>query len=1412
MVSLLFAVSSIAQEKTGASSKKTPAVKVFKDELKKPKKVTKRKGPADLTEPKTKRERLAAVKLEAAIQTANEVLEFGDDTDPDYPLTLVKIADLFWQKSEYYFEQSQATPLLEALYKAEEVKDQSELRRLKTEQNRLTSLRRQWQIRAIEQYKKIESGFPNYKDLDEVLYAIGHNLTLMGKSREAYNYYQRLVREMPESQLVPDAQLNIGDYFFAMNQFENAMDYYGKVQQWGVSRVQGVAIYKTGWCYFNLGQKDKALDRFLATVRWTDSQKAKGLPNRLDLQNEALRDMVEAYSYIGSPAKSVGFFKKIAPKFYIDLCERLSNIYRADSNYSDSTALLRQLIKSLGRKDYRILRYHREIVYNTFRSGDKEGVKQELTALTGALASSLEKMPADYKKSEMRDLEEVLRVVGTDYHKESEKTLNRQTQLLALYVYEQYLEWFPEAKNYYTMTFNVAILAYQMEEYARAARLFEKVIELEPNGQFAIPAAHTVLLSYFKMVNVVAPTEKSADDEEELTERDIPETEQLLVTACDRYIKMAAEGADDVAEAKYTAAKIYYDYNHFEKARVYLEDMYEKHRDHPSTPDAARLLLSVFNVTRNIKNLDKWAEIFSRDPVVASGDLGEVIKEIRAARDFNRCRQMEFDKEYEKAGDCFMAYFNNFKQDKLGDRALNNAAIMYRNAKLIDKALDAAETLYSERRDSPIAPQALYNVATIYKAIAAYTYAADYYEMYAENHPKHSEKLLERAISRAAAYRRALGHYDKAIDAYIQYFKRFPKNKNAPLVFFEIGLIYENQRRWNEVVVHYRKYLKKYGDKAKAEHVIAAYTKIGIAYWKNKRQNKKKKAHKAFDKSIALFNEMANKSEGAVSIDEFGADAVAAAKFYKGETVLNKMKAIKLRLPQKRFNRLLTKKLDLIVQATKIMNEVAAFKSPHWEIAAYNRIGQAYENLSTAIENAPIPRSLPEEDRMMVQEDFLEKANKIRQQAIEAYQLCLQRAKEKQWFNEFSDNAEKHLARLDLSYKFTRELRPQPVFHRPNASVPVWKELPHIESMVRAVAQARAIQDWSAERKAAMKLQDRFESLGSQSAEARTVATFNRGLIHEHLREYDAALKVYQRLMQSDQNYAPAYGRAGAMLLKLGRAGATANFDEALTKDKHESSANNTRASDAYRRGAWDEVVGFSRKTLIGSADDMNAYQNLARTYLAIGQKQIARLVCEQALEIDPRNAAIHNTLGLVWIKLRNVRKAIRSFANAVKSNPAMVEARLNYGAVALNYSDFNKSSEHFGVALSMEPENIDAILGNAVSDRGLGELKQAEDGYKSVLNARPNSVNARYNLCILHGEYQERYEEALARCEEFSQLASSGHPKRREVKKRIKGLKSTIQVLKMEEEEAKEEAAAQPAEAPAETGDSGKEAEKVEK
>ena len=49
----------------------------------------------------------------------------------------------------------------------------------------------------------------------------------------------------------------------------------------------------------------------------------------------------------------------------------------------------------------------------------------------------------------------------------------------------------------------------------------------------------------------------------------------------------------------------------------------------------------------------------------------------------------------------------------------------------------------------------------------------------------------------------------------------------------------------------------------------------------------------------------------------------------------------------------------------------------------------------------------------------------------------------------------------------------------------------------------------------------------------------------------------------------------------------------------------------------------------------------------------------------------VYNTLGLVWLKRKNVSEAISSFRKAIDQDPDLLEARLNLAALSLNYRDY---------------------------------------------------------------------------------------------------------------------------------------------
>ncbi len=1332
------------------------------------------KGPGfDRTKLQTKKEKMSEEKLDAAIQSLQDVLEIDDVTDPKYPDTLVKLADMYWQKSDLYFDQSQSTEILKAIYDAEESKNPAEIQRVKGQQAALLATCNSWRQKAVDTYKRIEKDHANYKDIDQVLYSTGFHLSMMGKRDEGYAYYTKLLKERPASSLVPDTLLNVGDYFFGKNDFETSLAFYAKVEQYGDSHVLGYSHYKQGWCQFNLGDKPLSVKKFLDTIRWTDSPKGKMFAARIDLKAEAQVDLVRAYSFFGAPDKALGFLKGIAPDIYVKLVEILGQIYNEDSNYTSAVRLFKTLIAEVG-DDVRALGYQRQIVYAVFKMADKERVQKEIGELSAMLEKYLGRMNAATKKDEIAELESLLRIIGTDYHREAEKTMDKKTQAKALFIYEQYLKWFPDAKNHYTMAFNVAVLAFQMGEYERAARLFEQVLEIKPDGPFSAQALHSAILCYMRLISDEAATEKdAAKDASVYKPEKLPPLEQKLITAGEKFVKVSKPGQEDLDTVKYVLGKLYYIHNYFEQSITPLVDLYENHKGFSQMQEASRLILSAHNLRRDIRGLNKWAETFSKDASLMSGEFAVIVKEILALRDFNECRLMEGDKQFAAAANCYMAYFQKFPGcTKQGTIALANAAVMYRDAKMIEKALLASEKLYNDCSKADNAPMALFNIGTIYKTIAVYSEAAYFYELYAKNHPKHDAELLKKALARAATYRRALGDYDLAIKDYLEFYKRFPQDKRAPFVFFEIGLIYETQAKWKGVVDHFAKYLKSYGKNAELGQVLTAHTKMGIAYWK---QGKKKEALKEFATSIEGYvaHEAKLKTESKpLAITEDAAEAVATAKFYEGDVILENMKGVKLQLPQKVFQERLGQKITLLQEAMKKMLEVQNFKRPNWEIAALNHIGQAYQDLSQSLETAPIPKNVPEEVRVEIQEEFLKKANEMREQAIKAYRICLEKARENKWFNEHSDNAEKNLAALDLSYKFTREVRPTPAFYRPNSNVPMPKAgraSKTLEEAVKAVAGAKP--DWQ---KAEQLLQQ-----AAKEPEDPGLALYDLGLLSERERKFSEAAKFYEDAIAKDPKIADAHARLGIVKQALGQGSEKPYLEASLRLDVSNSTANTRAATEAIAAKEYPKGIGLIRKALVGDADSMDAYQNLARIYYETGQLQMAKLVCGQALEMDRDNASMHNLAGLVWLKLNDVRKAIKQFDGAVKGDSRFVEGHLNLASTVLNYADFDLAAKHYDAAEKLEPKNLDATLGKAVAMRGLKKYDEAQKGYESILTVQPGDVDVRYNLCLLHGEYQEKYEAALKRCEEFDQMANPKHPKAKEVKQRIKGIKQTIEVLK---------------------------------
>ena len=71
---------------------------------------------------------------------------------------------------------------------------------------------------------------------------------------------------------------------------------------------------------------------------------------------------------------------------------------------------------------------------------------------------------------------------------------------LAFEIYKTYLDNFPGATDNYEIMYYYADMAYFRGNYAAAAESYDRVLELNENGEFSKDAAHGAVLAYDKLM------------------------------------------------------------------------------------------------------------------------------------------------------------------------------------------------------------------------------------------------------------------------------------------------------------------------------------------------------------------------------------------------------------------------------------------------------------------------------------------------------------------------------------------------------------------------------------------------------------------------------------------------------------------------------------------------------------------------------------------------------------------------------------------------------------------------------------------------------------------------------------------------------------------------------------------------
>ena len=984
---------------------------------------------------------MAEAKWQEAFKLLKKLIESTSDEDPSKP-------DLFYRLSEMYWERASAVGL-NAFAREEECLEKSrgnagaEDACTKAREAAVASTQ-QYRDQAIKIYKHIVQKYPRYPRLDGVLFALGYNFQQKGEPDSAKRIYIELIKRYPNSEHIADTLLNVGEIYFDAGQVDDASVAYGKVvSTYPESSVYGYALYKLAWCAFNQNRHTDALKYFLKVVEHTNDMRRSGQAgNRLTLKKEALRDLVRTYVNIdgANPVKAVDFFRRVAPDDYLDLAERLAELYSDTGQFQKSNSLYRELIR-LQPNTYKAVSYQIKIAYNTGNIGQQiESVRElkRLVTLWSTVKDAKDADPARVAKDKA-SIEEQLRRVAVTYHTTAIKTKNPNDYALAYELYSDYVKVFPEGPEAYTMTFYFAELLYDSKKWQEAARNYERALELNPTGEFTKDAAHGTVLAYKKLLlddtKGGAPSQKGGGGAN-AESVDIPEPQPIsedyerFIKACDLY-KKYVDKSEYLVDIEYDAARIYYDLNHFDKAAPRFKDIAENHQKHRLAIYAANLLLDIYNLQKNFDELEKQADTFLRIyPRDRDPEFNDTLVTIKQQSTFKRCSSSEASKEYRKSARCYLNYAKKFPQSKFVDKALYNASLNLEREKLIEQSIQTKLELINNYKSSELVPKALYQIAGNLHALAIYSEASKAYEYYAEQFPDRDE--AKDALRFAAIFRQGLGQMDEAIADARAYVKIIGTDKaKAAEVQFTLGMMFEKQGKWDEVIRHYQRFLKDYAGAATPDLIIEAHTRIGNAYMAEKKPDERK-AQKAYEAAYSTFSDLSDEQKQGLTT---GRSAVAEARFKQGEAIFREFEAAKLRiLPYKNVTKYVTEmsekikaRTEVIIRASKIYNEVIQFQSPNWAIAALARIGQMYQAMANDVYEAPAPGSFDEEQKEVFKGAMAERATVPEGKAVEAYVICMKKAQELRWFNEWSDLAERQLARLNpQEYRYNAEIRARP--------------------------------------------------------------------------------------------------------------------------------------------------------------------------------------------------------------------------------------------------------------------------------------------------------------------------------------------------------------------------------------------------
>ncbi len=887
-------------------------------------------------------------------------------------------------------------------------------------------------------YTQILDHHPSFRRTDLVLYLVGFAAKEDGREAEAMGRFEQVIERFPDSPLYGDAWMMVGEHHFAAGAWDKARSSYQNILADKDNATYDLALFKTAWCDWKLGEPELAAKRFKEVldlaVEADRSGSASQQRRRAGLRDEALEYLVIVFTEDRAiSAKEVfDFLASIGGERYSkDVLIKVADAYLGQAEYDRAVDTYKFLI-AMEPDGLGAAAYQRQIVdtwasaldqpeslaaakilVETYGPGttwakaqrNRDGLTRSLGASEELLRTLSKNLHADAQAREKGSKPPKRPAEPTAADDAKYRAFLDKNGLTAAYRqatagYALYLSAFGTAPDAAELRFfRAQILLLKLYEYEAAGDEFLAVGKTAPVGKYHKNA----LLAGMAAFEKARPPDTAG-------KRELTEVDKKFAEAVDLYATLFPADPELVGVI-FKNGQRFYDYGNYDEAIKRFGVIVTKYPDHPDAGPAGDRILAALNKAQDFENIEDWARRLKTAKAFAAPDQQERLDRLIVESIVGSGEKYKKAGDFEKAAGFFLRVPKEFPKHAKAATAMMNAGVMYEEAKQPEKAADVYLELAANYQAAPEGEKAAFAAGQVYERVAYFDRAAEAYEVMVKEFPK-SAKAPD-ALYNAGVLRQALGQHEKAIAHYQAYAKKYDDRKDAAEVAFRIGVVYEEAGDDGHADAAYRTYAKNYRDNPRRvieAHVRAARTSLALGQWK--------RAADELDETAKAYKRADPKDRAATKT------WAAEGRYLEGELVLREYEKVSLDVKPKLLQKTLKKKSELLGKAQGIYLSVVDYADLKWANASLYRVGQIYDSFAEALRTAPTPAGLSEAEATAYREALDSYVLDIEEKAIELYSTGYAKAIQMQVYDGYTKKIRDALGRLSSQqYPPERESR-----------------------------------------------------------------------------------------------------------------------------------------------------------------------------------------------------------------------------------------------------------------------------------------------------------------------------------------------------------------------------------------------------